>query len=203
MSIRAREFISLRENNNNHFLQANNSYTNDKHIAHKLGIDRTDQRLIGLLLKGATNKNIALHENLPLSTIQRRIRRIYENGYVIKKNELNYKKLGLRKAYLLISLKGNSSAQVAQEISTIKGVAFISLVTGNIDILCTCIFKDTVDIFTKVESIKTIKEVDNVIWSEEVSSTSIQEMSVLGLEERREDSLQNIGISAADKEIIH
>ena len=116
---------------------------------------------------------------------------------------MNYKKLVLRKAYLLISLKGNSSAQVAQKISIIKRVAFISIVTGNIDILCTCIFKDTVDLFTKVESIKTIKGVDNVMWSEEVSSTSMQEMSVLGFEQRKEDSLQNIDISAADKEIIH
>ena len=70
------------------------------HIDYKLGIDRTDQRLIGLLLKGYANKNIALHENSSLITIQRRIRRIYENGYVIKKNELNYKKL----AHLILEL---------------------------------------------------------------------------------------------------
>jgi transposase len=70
------------------------------HIDYKLGIDTTDQRLIGLLLKGYANKNIALHENSSLSTIQRRIRWIYENGYVIKKNELNYKKL----AHLILEL---------------------------------------------------------------------------------------------------
>jgi transposase len=70
------------------------------HIDYKLGIDRTDQRLIGLLLKGYANKNIALNENSSLITIQRRIRRIYENGYVIEKNELNSKKL----AHLILEL---------------------------------------------------------------------------------------------------
>lgn len=58
-------------NNNNHSLRANNSSIDDQHIDYKLGIDRTDQRLIGLLLKGYANKNIALHENSSLSTIQR------------------------------------------------------------------------------------------------------------------------------------
>jgi hypothetical protein len=35
---------------------------------------------------------MALHESSPLSTIQRRIRLLFENGYITKKNELNYKK---------------------------------------------------------------------------------------------------------------
>lgn len=184
-----------------------NFYSQD--ADHDSNIDATDQRIIELLLKGYTNKDIALHEKMPLSTTQRLIRLIYEKGYVIKRNELNYKKLGLRKAYLLISLNGNSSAHVAQKISIIKGVAFISLVTGNIDILCTCVFKDTVDLFRIIESIKAIQRVDNVKWSEEVRSIPIQEMSMLGFEQEKvrgretEDSLQNIDISAADKEIIN
>ena|SRR5690348_2334325 len=159
---------------------------NRQFFDNKLGIDRTDQRLIGLLLKNYTHKNIALHENLPLSTIQRRIRLLFENGYITKKNELNYKKLGLRKAYLLISLKGNPSAQVAQKISSIRGITFISLVTGNIDILCICIFRDTDDLFTIIESIKMIQGIDKVTYSEEVNPISIQKISVLGIEPERE-----------------
>lgn len=132
-------------------------------------IDATDGRIIELLLKGYTNKNIALHERMPLSTTQRRIRRIYEKGYVIKRNELNYKKLGLRKVYLLISLKGDLSSEVAQNLSNIEGVNFVSLVSGGVDILCTCILRNTDGLFRIVENIKAIERVDKVMWAEEVS----------------------------------
>ena len=40
-------------------------------------IDKIDQRLIDLLIKGYTNKKIALEAGSPLSTIQRRIRKIF------------------------------------------------------------------------------------------------------------------------------
>jgi len=66
-------------------------------------IDEIDQNLIELLLKGYSNKKIALDTMSPLSTVQRRIRKIFENKYVQKKNELNHKRLVLRKCYLSIS----------------------------------------------------------------------------------------------------
>ena len=40
-------------------------------------IDKIDQRLLDLLIKGYTNKKIALEAGSPLSTIQRRIRKIF------------------------------------------------------------------------------------------------------------------------------
>ena len=49
-------------NNSNYPLHLNN-HINDQYVGHKLGIDRADQKLIGLLLKGYSTKNIALHEN--------------------------------------------------------------------------------------------------------------------------------------------
>jgi len=92
-------------------------------------IDKIDQRLIDLLIKGYTNKKIALEAGSPLSTIQRRIRKIFENEYIHRKNELNHRKLGLRKGYLLISLKGDFSDKVTEKISAMKGITCISLVT--------------------------------------------------------------------------
>jgi len=91
---------------NNNSFEANNNQEGD----YKL-VDALD------LLKGYTNKRIALEAKSPLSTIQMRIRRIFENQYIHKKTELNYKKLGLRKAYLFISLNSDDSILVAQKIS--------------------------------------------------------------------------------------
>lgn len=145
-------------------------------------IDEIDQRLINLLLRGYTNKKIALEARSPLSTIQRRIRKIFENEYIHRKNELNHKKLGLRKGYLLISLKGNYADQVAQKISSIKGITSISLVTGTIDILCVCLFRDTNHLFKIIETIKTIERVEKVSWSEEVSIIPAKEMTISSFE---------------------
>jgi DNA-binding Lrp family transcriptional regulator len=141
-------------------------------------IDEIDQRLIELLLKGYSNKNIALEANSPLSTIQRRIRKIFEDQYLHKKNELNYKKLGLRKSYLLISLKGDDSNLVAQKVSTIKGITYVSLVTGSIDIMSTCLFRETADLFKIIESIKTLERVDKVSWAEEVHNIPSKEIMI-------------------------
>ena len=137
-------------------------------------IDNLDQKLLGLLVKGYENKMIAIEIKTPLSTIQRRIRKIYENQYVSRKNELNYKKLGLRKGYLQITLRGDKSYEVAQKLAGIHGVIAVSELTGNFDILCTCIFKNTEELFNLIENIKTIERVDKVTWSEEVRSVSIE-----------------------------
>jgi len=156
----------------------NNDENINRESDYKL-IDGLDQKLIELLLKGYTNKKIALEAKSPLSTIQRRIRRIFEDQYLYKKNELNYKKLGLRKGYLLISLKGDYANLVAQKVSTIKGITCVSLVTGNFDIMSTCLFRETADLFKIIESIKTNERVDKVSWAEEVQDISSKEITIL------------------------
>lgn len=149
--------------------------SDDRHVDFQLDLDKTDQQLIKLLLEGYSNKKIALQAKSPLSTIQRRIRKLFENEYVIKRNEMNHKKLGLRKVYLLISLKGDFSTPIAQKISNIRGITFVALVTGGIDILCVCIFKDTDNLFKIIENIRAIERVDKVTWSEEVSTVPVIE----------------------------
>jgi len=163
---------------NNNPKTNNNDENIDQESDYKL-IDGLDQKLIELLLKGYTNKKIALEAKSPLSTIQRRIRRIFEDQYLHKKNELNYKKLGLRKGYLLISLKGDYAALVAQKVSTIKGITCVSLVTGNIDIMSTCLFRETSDLFKIIESVKAIERVDKVSWAEEVHDIPSKEITIL------------------------
>jgi DNA-binding Lrp family transcriptional regulator len=160
----------------NHETSYHNSIHNsDNSVDLQLNLDKTDQQLIKLLLEGYSNKKIASQAKSPLSTIQRRIRKLFENEYVIKRNEMNHKRLGLRKVYLLVSLKGDLSTSIAQKISNIRGITFIALVTGGIDILCICIFKDTDNLFKIIESIRAIERVDKVTWSEEVSIIRIKE----------------------------
>lgn len=175
--------------NNNSSKRSNNG-DNNQETDYKL-IDEVDQKLLELLLKGYTNKKIALEAKSPLSTIQRRIRKIFGNEYVHKKTELNHKKLGLRKGHLLISLKGDHSNLVAQKISTIRGITCVSLVTGIIDILCACLFRETADLFKIIETIKTIENVDKVSWAEEVNNISSKEITVFSFQESINSSIED------------
>jgi DNA-binding Lrp family transcriptional regulator len=145
-------------------------------------IDNLDQKLLELLIKGYENKKIATEVKTPLSTTQRRIKKIFENQYISRKNELNYKKLGLRKGYLQISLKGDKSYEVAQKLAGINGITATSEVKGSFDILCICVFRDTDELFSLIEKIKTIEEIDKVAWAEEVRSiaSEVGKIAVFG-----------------------
>ncbi len=177
----------------NHEASHRNSGHNsdERRVDFQLDLDKTDQQLIKLLLEGYSNKKIALQAKSPLSTIQRRIRKLFENEYVIKRNEMNHKKLGLRKVYLLVSLKGDFSSPIAQKISNIRGITFIALVTGGIDILCICIFKDTDNLFKIIENIRAIERVDKVTWSEEVSTIPIREGGLQEYQPQVDEGLQD------------
>jgi DNA-binding Lrp family transcriptional regulator len=146
-------------------------------------IDNLDQKLFELLVKGYENKKIAAEVKTPLSTIQRRIRKIFENQYISRKNELNYKKFGLRKGYLQISLRGDKSYEVAQKLAGINGIISVSEVAGNdFNILCICIFKNTDNLFRLIENIKTIEGIYKVAWAEEVRSiaSEVGEIAAFG-----------------------
>jgi DNA-binding Lrp family transcriptional regulator len=139
-------------------------------------IDEIDQKLIELILKGYSNKKIALEAMSPLSTVQRRIRKIFENQYVQKKSELNHKRLGLRKCYLSISLTGGHSNVVVKKVSAMRGITSVSSVLGSVDIMSTCLFRETTDLFEIIEAIKNIEYVDKVSSAEEVDMCSKEKM---------------------------
>jgi DNA-binding Lrp family transcriptional regulator len=62
-----------------------------------LCIDDLDLKLLDLLARGNDNKLISAIVNVPLSTIQRRTRKLFEKGLVHSRIELDYRKMGLRK----------------------------------------------------------------------------------------------------------
>jgi hypothetical protein len=55
----------------------------------------------------------------------------------------------------------------------------VSLVMGNIDIMSTCLFRETADLFKIIESVKTIERVNNVSWAEEVHDIPSKEITML------------------------
>ena len=75
-------------------------------------------------------------------------------------------------------LKGDHSNLVAEKVSTIRGITSVSLVTGSVDIMSTCLFRETADLFNIIESIKTLERVDTVSWAEEVHNIPSKESMI-------------------------
>jgi hypothetical protein len=72
-----------------------------------------------------------------------------------------------------------SLKESAVVLSIIKGITCVSLVTGSIDILATCLFKETADLFKILETVKTIGNVDKLSWAEEVHDIPSKEIMIL------------------------
>jgi hypothetical protein len=53
------------------------------------------------------------------------------------------------------------------------------LLTGNIDILSACLFRETADLFKIIENVKTIENVDKLSWAEEVHDIPSKEITIL------------------------
>jgi hypothetical protein len=56
-----------------------------------------------------------------------------------------------------------------------RGIIYVSELRSNdFDILCTCIFKNTEELFSLTENIKTIERIDKIAWAEEVRSIGME-----------------------------
>lgn len=117
---------------------------------------------------GYDSKQIAEKVKVPLSTIQKRIRRIFDNGLISVRKEPNYKKLGFKTGIIYISINTDSIYAIAGIISKIDGVYSVSLHTGNPDILVFFLYKNTKQLIAIISEIKRIEGIARIAWSEEV-----------------------------------
>jgi DNA-binding Lrp family transcriptional regulator len=138
-------------------------------------VDGRDQEILGLLLAGKSNRAIATKLKIPMSTVQRRTRKLFERNIVKARYELNYKKLGFRKGLLHVYLKDGNIQGIANQIAKIYGMQSTSIHIGNSDIVGLFVFKETQHLLDIMSECKKIVGVDRVVWSEEVMS--VQEAS--------------------------
>jgi DNA-binding Lrp family transcriptional regulator len=151
-------------NNNN---DSNKNNHNNK-IVNFLHIDDLDLKILGLLTTGNDNKLIANNLSTPLSTIQRRTRKLFEKELLSSKIELNYNKLGLKTGFIHVYLSNGNLDKIGQQIANRKGISCVSVHVGNSDLVCTYICQSSDDLITILSEIKSIEGVDRVVWSEEV-----------------------------------
>ena len=131
-------------------------------------LDGRDQEILSLLMMGNGNRAIATKLKIPMSTVQRRTRKLFEKEIVKIRYELNYNKLGFRKGLLHVYLKNGNLQGIADEISRVKGMQSTSIHIGNSDIVGLFVFKETQHLLDIISDCKKIDGVERVVWSEEV-----------------------------------
>ena len=131
-------------------------------------IDKIDSDIIELLLKGKGNKSISLIIKMPLSTVQRRTRKLFELGLLNNKVELNYEKLGYKRGFLHVYLSDGLIEKIGQTLTQKPGILSVAVHIGNSDIVALFIYKDSKQLLDTISEVKQIEGVKNVLWSEEV-----------------------------------
>jgi len=151
--------LRINKNNNNNHHHHNNNLVN---------IDIIDKKIIELLITNHDNSFISRKLEIPLSTIQRRTRKLFEKEIISTKIELNYEKLGYKRGLLHVYLQKGQLDRIGQIVVEKRGILSVSVHVGNSDLVALFVYRDSKDLIETMTNIKEIEGVERVLWSEEV-----------------------------------
>jgi Lrp/AsnC family transcriptional regulator, regulator for asnA, asnC and gidA len=143
-------------------------YNNNNHNNKSVNIDNIDKKIIELLIANHDNSFISQQLAIPLSTIQRRTRKLFEKEIISIKVELNYEKLGYKRGLLHIYLKKGQLDKIGKIVVEKRGMLSVSVHVGNSDLVALFVYRDSKDLIETMTNIKEIEGVERVLWSEEV-----------------------------------
>ena len=138
----------------------------------KQDIDETDLEIIKLLIGGDNNKEISFNLKIPLSTVQRRTKRILDRDFIVSNRSLNYTKLGYRVGLLHVYSSDGNVDDMAKKVLSLYGVTSVEIHIGNSDVLADFVYKDGMALFDTLSKIRKIQGVERVIWSERITKQS-------------------------------
>ena len=130
--------------------------------------DELDMEIVALLVSGKDNKQIANEVKVPLSTIQRRTRRLFEKNIVKSRIEPNYSQFGYNKGVVHLYINNVDTMAVSQKLAEIQGVVSVSIYIGNSDIVGDIVYRNSMEVLDLIAKCKRIEGVIKVVWSEEV-----------------------------------
>jgi hypothetical protein len=149
----------------NEAINNNNNNNNNYAFNH---LDKTDFRIVSLLVIGYDNKKISSTLKIPLSTIQRRTRLILQSEIVTQEYQPNFKMLGIKKGLLHTYLRDGQIRKTAEKISQMEGILSVTIHVGNSDVVSEFVFDNSEDLIDIIAAIKEIQGVEQVVWSEEI-----------------------------------
>ena len=159
-----REVKASKQNKKNNGSKIDNNNHNNKFV----NIDNIDKKIIELLIANHDNSSISQKLDIPLSTIQRRTRKLFEKEIISTKVELNYEKLGYKRGLLHIYLKKGQLDKIGKIVVEKCGILSVSVHVGNSNLVALFVYRDSKDLIETMTNIKEIEGVEGVLWSEEV-----------------------------------
>ncbi len=140
----------------------------DRVIGTKLSL--VDKKILKILLEpggGVSSRMLEQKLGIPRSTIQRR-RSHLERTYLEHPYFLDLAKLGFRRVDLLISTRGGATDAIAHELLKRDEVVSVGKSIGEhtIDLRAEIIIKDNSELLGLLETVKSMNNVNDVIWSE-------------------------------------
>ena len=120
------------------------------------------------MISNHNNYTISKKLKIPLSTIQRRTRKLFEKEIVSTKIELNYEKLGYKRGLLHVYLRKGLMEIIGKNVVEKRGILSVSVHVGNSDLVALFVYRDSKDLLETINEIKEIEGVERVMWSEEV-----------------------------------
>src|SRR5918999_161864 len=157
-----------KQNNGSKIDNNNNNNNRDNYNNKSVNIDNIDKKIIELLIANHDNSFISQQLAIPLSTIQRRTRKLFEKEIISTKVELNYEKLGYKRGLLHIYLKKGQLDKIGQIVVEKRGMLSVSVHVGNSDLVALFVYRNSKDLIETMTNIKEIEGVERVLWSEEV-----------------------------------
>ena len=142
-------------------------------------IDESDIQIIKLLIKGNNNKEISSNLHIPLSTVQRRTKRILKQELVITTTHLNRCKFGYRTGLIHVYCSDKNIQQTAKKMLEFAGVTSVEIHIGNSDILADFAYKESKELFDVILKIKQNSGIERVIWSERISRSTEKDYDLL------------------------
>jgi DNA-binding Lrp family transcriptional regulator len=155
---------------NNHYSKAKSNYQ----------VDELDYKIIDLMVKGNNNKQIASEIKAPLSTVQRRTKRLILEQTVLTKTELNYEKFGFKRGLLHLYVANGDIEKIVKEVTKLKGVSSVEVHIGNSDIIGNVIYKNAMELLDLMTDAKKMDGVDKVVWSEQIYSFPANSIEIKG-----------------------
>jgi DNA-binding Lrp family transcriptional regulator len=132
------------------------------------GIDKIDTQILELLVQNHNNKHISKTLKIPLSTVQRRVRKLIEKGFVTSKTLINFTKFGFKSGSVHIYLDDGNVDAILNSVSKLKGVTALEVHIGNSDIIAGVVYKEGRDLLYLITNIKKMEGVKRIVWSERV-----------------------------------
>ena len=131
-------------------------------------IDVIDIKIINLMILYKTNKEISRDLNIPLSTVQRRVRNLITARFVVSNIEVNYQMFGFKTGLVHVYLRNGNIEETTKKIENLNEITYVEIHIGNSDILGNVIYKEGKELLNLIATIKKMQGVDRIVWSERV-----------------------------------